>query len=188
MQTRRQTSGLIPLLMLSILAFSCLPCQTSSQAIPTPLQTVPVSTEAAESLVSKLSQGLALDSEGYFVLIITQEELTSYVALNMQESLRDPQIILGDGKTYLHGTIVSPINAPIAAICSVETEEGGVQITIEAVALAGFPIPETFVESFVQQMEDLITNAQRQGNVEVTEIEITEGKLTIRGRVQATSG
>jgi uncharacterized protein YpmS len=188
MRTRERTSGLILVLVLSILALSCLPCQTTSQVIPTPYRTVPVSTAAAESLISKLSENLVLDSEGNFILTVTQEELTSYVALNMQESIRDPQIILSDGKTYLYGTVVSPINAPIAAVCSVATEEGEVRVMVEAVALGGFPIPETFVESFVQQISDLIANAQRQGNVEVTEIEIAEGELTIRGRFQGSSG
>lgn len=188
MQTQKEKSGLILLLALSVFALSCLPCQTSSQAIPTPIRTVPVSSEAAESLLSKLSEGLVLDAEGYFVLRVTEEELTSYMALNMEDSVTHPQIILSDGKVYLYGGIVSPISAPLSAICSVETEGGQVQITVEAVALGGFPIPETFVKSFVQQIDDLITSAQRQGNVEITEIEITQGEIIIRGRFQETSG
>ena len=182
-QSQEETSGLILLLVLSIFALSCLPCQTSSQVIPTPIRTVPVSTEEAENLVSKLDEDVVLDPEGYFVLRFSEEELTSYVALNMAESVTDPQVILSDGKIFLYGTIVSPVEAPITAICSVETEGGQIQITVDAVALGGFPIPETFVESFAQQIDDLITSAQRQGNVEITEVEITEGELIIRGRV-----
>ena len=188
MQTRKKASGLISLLVLSVFALSCLPCQTSSQVIPRPIRTVPVSTEEAQDLVSKLGERLAVDLEGYFVLRVTEEELTSYMALNMEESVTDPQIILSDGKVYLYGTIVSPISAPLSAICSVETEGSQVQITVEAVALGGFPIPETFVKSFVQQIDDLITSAQRRGNVEITEIKITEGEIIIRGRFQETSG
>jgi hypothetical protein len=142
-----------------------------------------VSTAAAESLVSKLSEGLVLDDEERFLLRIDEEEITPYVALNMEESITDPQIILRDGKIYLHGTIVSPIEAPITAISSIETEGGQAKVTVETVALGGFPIPETFVDSFVQQVEGLITSAQRQGNIEFTEIEITEGELIIRGKV-----
>jgi uncharacterized protein YpmS len=142
-----------------------------------------VSTDEAENLVSKLDEDVVLDPEGYFVLRFSEEELTSYVALNMAESVTDPQVILSDGKIYLYGTIVSPVEAPITAICSVEMEGGQIQITVDAVALGGFPIPETFVESFARQIDDLITSAQRQGNVEITEVEITEGELIIRGRV-----
>ncbi len=188
MQNPKARSGLILLLALSIFALSCLPCQTSSQVIPAPIRTVPVSSAEAEDLLAKLREGLVVDSEGYFTLEVTEEELTSYVALKMEESITDPQIIVSDGKIHLYGTIVSPIEAPITAICSVETEGGRVEITVEAVALGGFPIPETFVESFAQQIDDLITSAQRRGNVEITEIEITEGNLTIRGRFQATLG
>lgn len=188
MQTEKEMPGLVLLLALSIFALSCLPCQTSSQVIPTPFRTVPVSTEAAGNLVSRLGEDLALDPDGYFVLRVTEEELTSYVALDMEESITNPQIILSGGNIYLYGTIVSPIAAPITAICSVEVESEQVQIKVEAVALGGFPIPETFVESFAQQIADLITSAQRQGDVEITEIEITEGELIVRGRFQETSG
>jgi uncharacterized protein YpmS len=142
-----------------------------------------VSAAAADSLVSKLGEDLVLDPEGYFVLRVNEEELTSYVALNMEESIIDPQIILSNGRIYLYGTIVNPIEAPLAAISSVETEGGQVELTVEAVALGGFPIPETFVESFVQQVDGLITSAQRQGNIEITETEITEGELIVTGRL-----
>ena len=188
MQTRKKASGLISLLVLSVFALSCLPCQTSSQVIPRPIRTVPVSTEEAQDLVSKLGERLAVDLEGYFVLRVTEEELTSYVALNMNESITDPQIILSDGKIHLYGTIVSPIEAPIGAICSVDTEEGQVQLTVEAVALSGFPIPETFVDSFARQIDDLVTSAQKRRNAEITEIVITEGDLIIKGRFHETSG
>ncbi len=188
MQAQNKTSALILVLMLSILALSCLPCQTSSQVIARPIRTVPVSTKQAQDLVSRLGERLPVDDEGYFVLRVTEEELTSYVALNMQESITDPQIILSGGKIHLYGTVVSPIEAPIAAICSLETEDGQVQLTVEAVALSGFPIPETFVDSFAQQIADLVTSAQRRGDVEISEIEITEGELIIGGRVHETSG
>jgi hypothetical protein len=183
MQIQKETSGLILLLVLSILALFCLPCQTSSQVIPTPTRTVPVSTAAAENLISKFSEGLTLDPEGCFDLKLHEEELTSYIALNMQESITDPQIILEDEKLYLYGTIVSPIEAPVAAMSSIEIERRQVKIRVEAVTLGGFPIPETFVQAFVQQVDGLINSAQRQGNVEITEIEISEGDLIIRGKV-----
>lgn len=124
-----------------------------------------------------------MDPDGCFLLKVYEEELTSYVALNMEESITDPQIILEDGKIYLYGIIVSPIEAPMAATSSVETERGHVKIRVEALTLGGFPIPETFVQASVQQLDGLINSAQRQGKVEITEIEITEGELTIRGRV-----
>jgi len=183
MQTQKGTSRLMLLLALSVFALSCLPCQTSSQIAPSPVRTVPVSTQEAENLVSTLGGELLLDSEGYFVLVVTEEGLTSYVALNMQESITDPQVLLTDGQIFLYGTLVSPIEAPVTAICSLDTVDGQVQVTVESVELDGFPIPRTFVEAFAQQIDEFITFAQRQENVEITAIEITEGEITIRGRV-----
>lgn len=181
MQTLQSNSRLTLVLLLSTLALACLPCQTGSPVIPTPVRTVPVSTHDAETLVSRLAGGLVVDRDGCFVLRVSEEELTSYVALRMDESVANPQIVLTNGKIYLYGTLVSPIEAPIAAIASVETQEDQVQITVESVALAGFPIPDTFVESFARQIADFLTYAGARENLAITKIEITEGKLIIRG-------
>ena len=183
MQIRNRTFGWILLLVSSILALSCLACQTSSQVIPTRARAVPVSRAAAENLISKFREGLTVDPEGSFDLEVHEEELTSYVALNMQESITGPQIILEDERLYLYGTMVSPIEAPIAAMASVETEGRHVSIRVEAVTVGGFPIPETFVQAFVQQVDGVINSAQRQGNVEITKIEISEGELIIWGKL-----
>ena len=171
------------LLALSVGSLACLPCQTSSQLAPTPERTVPVSSEDAQSLVSTLSQGIVPDAEGNFVLIITEEELTSYAALNMQESIIDPQVLLTDGHIQLYGTIVRPVAAPVAALACIYVDQTGLHLAVESVSLGGFPLPETFVEAFAQQVEDLIAAAHRQEDVEITRIEIGEGELTVSGRL-----
>ncbi len=173
--------GLTIFVALALLTLACLPCQGSSQVIPTPIRTVPVSTEEAEKLISILGHELPLDDEGCFFLTVTEEELTSYVALNMQESIVDPQILLTGGKIHLHGTLVNPIDAPITAVVSVQAESGQVELTVETVALDGFPIPETFIQAFALQIEASITLAQRHENVEVNEVDIIEGELIVRG-------
>jgi uncharacterized protein YpmS len=170
-------------LAVSVGSLACLPCQTSSQLATTPERTVPVSTEDAEKIVSTLSQGIVPDAEGNFVLIITEEELTSYAALNMRESIIDPQVLLTDGHIQLYGTIVSPVEAPISALASLYVDDTGLQLAVESVSLGGFPLPETFVEAFAQQVEDLIAAARRQENVELTRIEIGAGELTVSGRL-----
>ena len=75
------------LLTLSVCALACLPCQTSASLVPTPMRTVPVSTEEAQELVSTLTNGPVPDQEGRFTVVVTEEELTSYVALSMSESI-----------------------------------------------------------------------------------------------------
>lgn len=185
MQPLRANPYLVLVLALSVFALSCFPCRTWSQIAPTPIRTVPVSTEEAEHLEFVLAGHLVLDDDGDFVLVVTEEELTSYVALNMEESITDPQILLTDGKIHVSGTLVTPIEAPITAICSVDVEQGQVEIAVESVELDGFPIPQTFVEAFAQQIDDLISFAQRQDKMEITEIEIPEGELIIKGRVSS---
>lgn len=181
MQLQKLDPRLTVLVALTLLTLSCFPCQGSTRVMPTPVRTVPVSTEEAEKLISILGRELPLDEEGCFVLTVTEEELTSYVALNMQESILDPQILLTDGKIYLHGTLVSPIEAPITAAVSVQAKGGHVDVAVETVALDGFPIPETFIDAFALQVEDSVGFAQRHENLVVNDVDITEGELIVRG-------
>ena len=184
MQSRLRKPGLM-LVALSVWALACLPCQTSSQILPTPERTVPVSTEEAQDLVSTLGSGIIPDQDGRFVFVITEEELTSYAALNMAESIIDPQILLTDGQIHLYGTMVSPIEAPVTAVATIEMNSGDARIVVESVSIDGFPIPETFVEAFAQQIDDFITAAQRYEDVEISEIEIREGEIVIKGSVSS---
>jgi multidrug efflux pump subunit AcrA (membrane-fusion protein) len=183
MPSRLRTSGLTAIIALSVLVLSCLPCQTSSQIVPTPARTVPVSTKEAQDLVAILGQSLIPDSEGRFTLVVTEEELTSYVALNMEESIIDPQILLTDGQIHIYGTLVSPIEAPVTAVASIELQDGMAHVVIESVSVDGFPIPDTFVEAFAQQTDDLITSALGHENMEISEVLIAEGEMVVKGTV-----
>jgi hypothetical protein len=183
MPSRCRTSGLTAILAVSILALSCLPCQTSSGVVPTPIRTVPISTTEAQNLIALLGQGVVPDSEGHFVLVITEGELTSYVALNMQESIIDPQILLTDDQIHLYGTLVSPIDAPATAIASVEVRDGSARVVVESLSIDGFPVPDTFVEAFTQQVDDLITTALSYENLEIDEVQIANGEMVMKGTV-----
>ena len=122
MHSRLGAPGFVLLLALSVCALACLPCQTSSQLVPTPVRTVPISTQDAQDLALTLGQGIVADSEGRFTLVITEEELTSYVALNLADSISDPQILLTNGEIHLYGTVVSPIEAPMTAVASISQD------------------------------------------------------------------
>jgi hypothetical protein len=174
---------LTAILALSLLVLSCLPCQTSSELVPTPIRTVPISTKEAEDLINLLGQGVVPDSEGRFVLVITEGELTSYVALNMQESIIDPQILLTDDQIHIHGTLVSPIDAPVTAIASVEVRNGSARVVVESLSVDGYPIPDTFVEAFTQQVDDLITTALSYENLRIDEVQIANGEMVVKGTV-----
>jgi hypothetical protein len=54
-------------------------------------------------------------------------------------------------------------------------------MAIESVSVGGFPIPETFIQAFAQQIDDSITALETHENVEITEVEIREGEIIIRG-------
>jgi multidrug efflux pump subunit AcrA (membrane-fusion protein) len=147
------------------------------------MRTVPVSTEEAQELVSTLTNGLVPDQEGRFTLVVTEGELTSYMSLSMSESIIDPQILLADGQIYLYGTIVSPVEAPVSAVATIEVDRGEAHIAIQSVSVDGFPIPQTFMEAFAEQLDGFISATQNQENVEITSVEIEEGAIVISGQV-----
>lgn len=182
MKNPLRTRTAVLFLALAIGSLACLPCQTSSSLAPTPERTVVVSAEDAQDLASTLSQGIVPDAQGNFDLTITEEELTSYVALNMKESITDPQILLGDGHIQIYGTIVSPIKAPMAALATMYVDETGLHLAVESVSLGGFPLPATFVDAFAQQVEGLVAAARQDEDIEITQVEIGEGELIVSGR------
>jgi hypothetical protein len=181
----RLANPVLKLLALSLCVLACLPCQTTSQILPTPERTVPVSTEEAQHLVSTLSTGIVPDENGRFVLVITEEELTSYAALNMTESIIDPQIVLTNGQIHLYGTMVSPIEAPVTAVATIDMETGDPRIVVESVSIDGFPVPDTFVQAFAQQIDDSVIAAQRYEDIKISEIDIREGEVVIEGSMSS---
>jgi hypothetical protein len=181
-RTRSGNPGIL-VLALSVCALACLPCKTSASLVPTPMRTVLVSTEEAQEFVSTLTNGLVPDQEGRFTLIVTEEELTSYVALSMSESIIAPQILLADGQIYLYGTIVSPVEAPVTVMATIEVDRGEAHIDIQSVSVDGFPIPETFIEAFTQQLDGFISATQSQENAEIANVEIEEGAIVISGHM-----
>jgi len=66
-------------------------------------------------------------------------------------------------------------------VATIEMESGHPRMVIESVSIDGFPVPETFVEAFAQQVDDFITAAQRYEDVEISEIEIREGEIVVEG-------
>jgi hypothetical protein len=130
-----------------------------------------------------LGHGVVPDSEGRFVLVITEGELTSYVALNMQESIIDPQILLTENQIHIYGTLVSPIDAPVTATASVEVRGGSARVVVESLSVDGYPIPDTFVEAFTRQIDDLITTALSHENLKIDEVQIANGEMVIEGTV-----
>lgn len=183
MQMQGRTPGVVTMVVICVMSLSYLGCGLLPGPIPTPIRTVAVSGQDADSLVSKLGQDLILDAEGNYVLTITEEELTSWVALKMGETIEDPQIILSEGKIHMYGTITTPVSAAMTAILLMEAEAGQARTKVESITFGGLPIPETFAETLVRQIDDLVTPRHSQGEVEITEVEIAEGELILRGRV-----
>jgi hypothetical protein len=71
----------------------------------------------------------------------------------------------------------------MTAILLMEAEAGHAQTTVESISFGGLPIPGAFADTLVRQIDDLVAPQHSEGEVEITEVEIAEGELILRGRV-----
>lgn len=167
------------ILATSILALACLPCKLSAPASPTPLSTIQVSDEAAESLEEKVREAFGEEVE-HFRLEITEEELTSFLAQNVEGSpLADPQVRLTPGQIHISGTVTQPLQAQLSVTCSAQLVNGRVEVTIEEAIVGGFPAPAPLMDYISQIIEESVEDMQT--GMTVTELQILEGKLIIAG-------
>ena len=104
--------------MLSLASLACNVGRGSPTAAPTP---IPVSTEAAGELESMFENALTQSAGGQVSLVMTEEQLTSFVALKLAEDPDNPfsdvQIILRDGRIRFQAQAeVSGLKLPVEIV------------------------------------------------------------------------
>ena len=176
------------LIILCICLLPGLACSLSGGGeIPTPPGgRIAVSSEAAERLRQNFSRALQEASTGgEFRLFVTNEEITSLVALTLQETsgmpLRDPQIWFTAGRVYMTGSFSPfwPLHFDSLIVATAVVQGGQVVVQIERAQMGPFPFPQRALDSSSRSIND--TLSQMQSDLEVTHLEILEGELQIAG-------
>lgn len=147
---------------------------------------IPASQEAADRLKENFNREMQEASTGEeFRLFVTDEEITSLVALSLQETssvpLSNPQVWFTAGRVYLTGTFSPfwPFRFPSLIVTTATVQDGQVQVEVERAQMGPFPFPRGALESASESINE--TLAEMQLDLEVKTLEILEGELQLAG-------
>jgi uncharacterized protein YpmS len=179
---------LLPGLLVTAIVLPALACNMPGLFGPTP---IPVSTEAAGELIATLTS-ITPGPEGDISVTMTQEQLTSFVALELAKTpevpLSNPQIALDNGEITLTGTLnVEGFQADSEIVMEAAIGPSGKpQVEILSAKFGPLPIPaEILAEASAVVGDVLAEEINRQAGVDVslTSLTIDDGVLTAEGTV-----
>jgi hypothetical protein len=179
---RRLAFGLSLLVALTILA-----C-TAADSATLPGGPVEVSPEAARRVEAKLAEALTLNPSNQFILRFTDEEVTSYLALKLEETaetpITDPQIRFTKGRIYVAGKLsnVSLMQVRAMIVAAPRIMDDQLVIDIESVYLGPITAPTTLLDSLSQTIDNAFEEAQV--NLKITQVEVFESEIVIVGEKQ----
>jgi len=179
---RWPTLGLV--LACTLVSVSCIsPCflagRTATAApTPVPLPTVPASENAASRFEEK-AQAFAGNT---FRVEFTDEEVTSYVALNLSGSLplRSPTIAFRPGTFTVEGDLTSPVRGHLVLTGTIQAADGKVQVAFQSAQVGGLAIPPAMLSSVSDTITQLIL--EQAAGVDIQEVQLLQGRIVIAGR------
>ncbi len=180
---RRLIRMIAPVLLL--LGLACGPCSFLSGEVPTPAHPIVISTESAGQLESRIRQILNGKPGQQFILRMTDDEVTSLVAVKLAEydesPVTEPQIWFTKGLIYGTGHLVNilPVGTDVSLVGSARILDGKVVVDMDKVSAGAVPIPEGLLGTLSQSINETVEDLQL--DVEVTALEILEGEVIVKG-------
>jgi hypothetical protein len=191
MQQYSQNSRI--LLLIFMMMIIPLACQFPGKTTELPAETIPVSSESAQSLEENLKSALAAAKEnGEFQIEVTEQQLTSWVTLQMDNDSAYPienlQIFLREGQIKVTGQ-VNDANMKVGMEIVMDmrvSQDHRLEYDIVSAKVGPFNIPQSLLDemkgriqaAFDQQMQSLGTSYQ------IDRLEIRDGIMTIEGIIQ----
>jgi hypothetical protein len=150
-------------------------------------------TPAPQSLSDEIQQALAAGAgTGTVTLTITQEQLTTYLASQLQAQsqpiITDPQVVLSNGQMQVFGKVqqgVFTANASLTMTVSVD-QNGLPKLTITQQDFGPFPAPQDLNDSINALVAEAFTGSLGPAatGFRLETISIGDGVMTITGRTQ----
>jgi len=157
----------------------------SKEPTPTP---IPVSTEAVDDLAEEVQSAIATAQSGGPVrLVITEEQLTSLVAMGIQSqsdmSIENVQVHLRNGQIQITGQAKrSGVNLPLSVSLEVSVDaEGRPSSRVVAAKVGPFSLPDSILDQVTAQLDQALMRQFNADNVVVDSITIADGTMTIEG-------
>lgn len=158
-----------------------------------PATEIPISTEAAGSLETVVQEAIQnAQQTGIFQLSLTEEQVTSYVAIKLQETegyyITDLQIFLRDGKVQGFASIEQMnIELPLEFEVAPEIVPDALpRLLVTSVKVSGITAPDVLKQTIQNVIDQAYSNMINDAAVSfVTEsITISDGVMTISGHVK----
>lgn len=173
------------------LPLAALACGLSVDGPKAPASPIPVSTESVGELQENWKAAATSVPTGSDVTVtITEQQLTSLVALRLQEQesppIRDPQVFLRDNKLQLFGTAeAGGVRTTALVVISVTVNpDGTVLFKAEEANFGPLPVPEALLEQVSTTLNEALTgNAGTLATgLKITNIVIADGQMVITAR------
>ncbi len=179
---------------LTMLLLSSLACTIFVGGPDYPAQTVPVSENEVINMRTLIEQAFSLGAEsGGVTLQFTESQLTSYIALKMQEQANppftEPQILLRDGQMQMYGKMDSGMftaNILITMNVGIDETSGLPKIEIAEADFGPIPAPDGITNAISAIIDEAFTGSL--GPVatgfRLESITIADGVMTMTGRIK----
>ncbi|GAB4469100.1 MAG: hypothetical protein Kow0088_00790 [Anaerolineales bacterium] len=171
------------------LLFSLLACRWSGVSTPS-VENLLIRTEDALAVEEKLEQAIQEANEkGTFTIEITEQQLASYVAFNMDENNQTPisdlQIRLGEEQIWLSGLVQQgDLQLPLTVGLKLGVgSANNVVLEFTQAKIGPFPLPDVLLDTITEEVEKAFAEqlaAVGEGYT-LEEITIGEGSILIRG-------
>ena len=171
----------LPSILVLVCLFGALSGCTQRQPIrpfAQPTRPVSRSEEAAHRLASRLSQ--ALRGQGPVRIVVTEDELTSYLNLNLQRApVRELSVWFTPGGIYVRAKVRAWHEPTLQALLTLTLRNGAPQVQVHWAALNGQPLPRLLLASVQEAANDALAHAHSPLRVE--QVVLGEGLMVITG-------
>jgi uncharacterized protein YpmS len=170
-----------------------LACNLANRNAQIPTETIPVTTQAVESLKEEIDQaGQDIQSTGQATLLIDEAELTSLVAIELQNqgisTFEDPQIYLRNGQMIVVGSVKQgDATVPVELDLSVSANsDGRPAYQIVSAMIGPLPLPEALYKEYSEQLNTIFASKinPRIDAIFIDKITIADGVMTIQGHTR----
>src|SRR5574341_1433612 len=190
MRRRTLEPGLWALVILLLVSMAC---NFINRSEPVATATIPVSTEALDSLEKDIQDASQqIETSGQATIEIDEQELTSLIAFELRDQeppvFQDPQAYLRDGQIKILGNVQQGNTmAPLELVLTVSADaDGHLKYQVVSAKIGPLPLPDFLVQQISDQLDAAFTSKidPQMENIFIEKITIAGGVMTILGHTR----